>query len=164
MWRNIVEPDRPHIIWRIRIACCLPKATDTHSEFVILLFHDNNGAANASQCYIILTLPVLLRLYITSGSSCGDMHKFFRPPSVFVHPPLALVGNWNSRGVCVLQWHKVHTKYRENGFFVLKANHTHTHTHTQYGEIISLLVCLKEINRHSFSRYTYIYEYFGYWH
>ena len=23
-------------IWRMRIACCIPKATDTHSEYVIL--------------------------------------------------------------------------------------------------------------------------------
>jgi hypothetical protein len=77
MWKNVVEPDRSHIIWRIRIACCLPKATDTHSEFVILLFHDNNGEANASQCVVILTLPVLLRLHTTNGSGCGDMHMFF---------------------------------------------------------------------------------------
>ena len=93
MCKNIVEPDRPHIIWRISVACCIPKATETYSEFVILLLHGNNGEANASQCYIIFPLPVLSRLYITSGSSCGDRHKFFRPPFVFVHPPLALVGN-----------------------------------------------------------------------
>ena len=62
MRENIVDPGRPHIIWRIRIACCIPKATDTHSKFVILLFHDNNGETNASHCYVILTLPVLLRL------------------------------------------------------------------------------------------------------
>ena len=133
MWENTVEPDRPHTMRRIRHACCIPKATDTHAEFVILLFNGNNGEKNASECYVILTLPVLLRLYITSGSSCGDMHKFFRPPFVFVHPPLALVGNWNSRGVCVLQWHNVHTKSRANWLVVLKANrntHTHTHAHT----------------------------------
>ena len=38
MWKNIVGPDRPHrTIWRIRIACCIPKATNTHSECVILI-------------------------------------------------------------------------------------------------------------------------------
>ena len=40
-----------------------------------------------------------------------------------------------------MQWHNVHTKSRENGLVVLKANRN---THTQYGEIISLLFCLKE--------------------
>jgi hypothetical protein len=34
MWKNIVEPVRPQIIWRMRIACQLTKATDIHSEFV----------------------------------------------------------------------------------------------------------------------------------
>ena len=39
MWKNIVEPEgRPQMtIWRIRISRCVPKATNTHSEYVILL-------------------------------------------------------------------------------------------------------------------------------
>ena len=31
-----------NIIRRMRIACWVSKATDTHSECVLLLFHDNN--------------------------------------------------------------------------------------------------------------------------
>jgi hypothetical protein len=35
-------------------------ATDTHSEYVVvLLFHGNNGYANASKLYVIRALPVL---------------------------------------------------------------------------------------------------------
>ena len=38
MWKNTVEPDRPQMtIWRIRIACCLPTARDTHSGYVIFI-------------------------------------------------------------------------------------------------------------------------------
>jgi len=38
MWKNIVEPDRTQMtIWRMRIACWIPKATNTHSEYVILI-------------------------------------------------------------------------------------------------------------------------------
>jgi len=38
MWKNMVEPDRPRmIIWRMRIECCINKATNTHSEYVILI-------------------------------------------------------------------------------------------------------------------------------
>jgi len=38
MWRNMVEPDRPQMtIWRRCIACCIPNATNTHSEYAILL-------------------------------------------------------------------------------------------------------------------------------
>ena len=38
MWENIIDPGRPQMtIWRMRIACWIPKATNTHSEFVILI-------------------------------------------------------------------------------------------------------------------------------
>jgi hypothetical protein len=38
MWKNIVEPDRPQMaIWRMNIACWVPKATDTHTEYVIFI-------------------------------------------------------------------------------------------------------------------------------
>jgi len=37
-WKNIVESDRPQMtIWRMRIAYWVPKATNTHSEYVILI-------------------------------------------------------------------------------------------------------------------------------
>jgi len=32
MWKNLVEPERQMTIRRMRIACWIPKATDTHSE------------------------------------------------------------------------------------------------------------------------------------
>jgi hypothetical protein len=39
MWKNIVEPDRRQLtIWRMRIACWITKAIDTHSEYVIVVF------------------------------------------------------------------------------------------------------------------------------
>jgi len=39
MWKNIAEPDRPQMtIRRMRIACWIPKATDTQSKYVIMLF------------------------------------------------------------------------------------------------------------------------------
>jgi len=38
MWKNTVEPDRPQmIIWRMCTACWIPKATNTLSEYVILI-------------------------------------------------------------------------------------------------------------------------------
>ena len=37
-WQNIVEPGRPEMtIRRIRIACWIPKATNTHSEYIIFV-------------------------------------------------------------------------------------------------------------------------------
>jgi hypothetical protein len=37
MWKNAVEPDRPQTTWRMRIACWITKATNTHTEYVILI-------------------------------------------------------------------------------------------------------------------------------
>ena len=38
MWKNIVEPRRPQItIWRMRIACWVTKATDTPSQYIMLI-------------------------------------------------------------------------------------------------------------------------------
>ena len=37
MWKTIVQPDRPQTTIRcVRIACWIPKATNTHSKYVIL--------------------------------------------------------------------------------------------------------------------------------
>ena len=45
MWKNIVERDRPQMtIWRMCIAWWIPKATNTHLEYVLLIAcHCNNG-------------------------------------------------------------------------------------------------------------------------
>jgi hypothetical protein len=38
MWENIVELSRPLMtIWNMRCACWITKATNTHSEYVILI-------------------------------------------------------------------------------------------------------------------------------
>jgi len=39
MCKNVVELGRPQmtIIWRMRIGCSITKATDTHSEYLILI-------------------------------------------------------------------------------------------------------------------------------
>jgi hypothetical protein len=38
MWKNLAEWGRQQVtIWRMRIACWIPKATDTDSEYVILI-------------------------------------------------------------------------------------------------------------------------------
>jgi hypothetical protein len=48
MWKNVVQPGRPHTaIRRTRFAYRISKATDPHSEYVILvLFPYISGYAN----------------------------------------------------------------------------------------------------------------------
>jgi len=67
MWKNIVVPGLPQTtIRRMRIACWLHEATDTHSEYVTLIayFHYNDGCTNTSQCYVIRTLRVLITSFV----------------------------------------------------------------------------------------------------
>jgi hypothetical protein len=38
IWKIMVDPDRTQMaIWRMRFACWIPKATDRHSEYVIII-------------------------------------------------------------------------------------------------------------------------------
>ena len=58
----MVEPDRPHdnIIQRMRFACWITKATDTHSEYVILIaFPRQQWLRERSSMLRYSTLPVL---------------------------------------------------------------------------------------------------------
>jgi hypothetical protein len=49
IWWHMATND--NVIWCMHFACWITKATNTHSEYVILLFHVNNDFANVSQCY-----------------------------------------------------------------------------------------------------------------
>jgi hypothetical protein len=64
MWKNSVEAVRPQMtVWRMRIACWIPKATNTHLQYIILmLFHCSSGCTSVPQCYVIRTLPGLFLL------------------------------------------------------------------------------------------------------
>ena len=51
----------------MQIACWVIKAADTHSEYVMLtvsfflfFFHGKRGYTNEPQCYVMLTLPVMV--------------------------------------------------------------------------------------------------------
>jgi len=59
MWKNMVERGRSQMtIWHMRVACWIPKAKDTHSEYVIrfLLFNCNNGLHQRASilCYTFI--------------------------------------------------------------------------------------------------------------
>jgi len=64
MWKNIVERGRPQMaIWRMRIACWIPKAADRHSEYVILIALPlQQWLQRTPQYYVTHTLAVLFLL------------------------------------------------------------------------------------------------------
>ena len=59
-------------MWHMRIASWMTKATNTHSEYVILffflLFYSNNGSRNAPQCYVISTLFIIIVPCLTENN------------------------------------------------------------------------------------------------
>ena len=97
MSKNTVQPDREHMtIWRMRIACCIPKATNIHSQYAILIFfpHCNNGYANASQCYLVRTFPVLFKfqyLFFSLRSSIICLRRLPRVPVPSIFPSMTCV-------------------------------------------------------------------------
>jgi len=57
---STVQATDGSMIRHVNFGCCISKATEAHSEYVILLFCGNNDHANAPQCYVIRTLTVSL--------------------------------------------------------------------------------------------------------
>jgi hypothetical protein len=54
IWKNMVQPDRPQLtIWPMRIACSIPKATNTRSEYVILFLRDMHISCLVTLSFII---------------------------------------------------------------------------------------------------------------
>ena len=52
------KSDRPQMtIWCMRIACWIPRVTNTYCEYV-MVFHCNSGCMNGSQCYMYVACPV----------------------------------------------------------------------------------------------------------
>jgi hypothetical protein len=62
MWKNCVEPGGLRMtIRRMRVSRRVPKATNTHYEYVILFFHCHNSCTNVPQCYTYIAYIVNLK-------------------------------------------------------------------------------------------------------
>jgi len=75
MLKNVIVPGRPQMtIWGMSIACCIPKATNTHTQNMeyLLLFQGNNGYTKAPECYVICRLLVLLNIFLFKDLNPGD--------------------------------------------------------------------------------------------
>jgi hypothetical protein len=81
MWKNIVERGRPQMtIRRMRIACWVPKATNTLSEYVTLISSRcNNCFTNAPHCYFIRAILVLLCVSVINKRAEDLQYNTFRP-------------------------------------------------------------------------------------
>ena len=97
LWRNVEKYGRTrqatdvNIIQRMRITCWIPKATDSHSEYVVLL-HCSSGCTNVPHCNV--ACPVLCICKHVSGQNCGLCHgRFLAQPFLFIIP-------WSFGAVC----------------------------------------------------------------
>jgi len=76
-----VERGGPQMaIWRMRITCWIPKATDTHSEYVTysLFFHCNNGCKNAPHCNVYTYIACLVDLVVIIRVVGFKLAMFFK--------------------------------------------------------------------------------------
>jgi hypothetical protein len=77
--KNMIEPQKSvdNIIWRMRFAFWINKATNTRSEYVIfMVFHDKNGYANATQCSVYMHVACLLSNTIIAKFKETTRHFF----------------------------------------------------------------------------------------
>jgi len=64
----MVVPERPQLtVWRMRIACWIPKATNSHSEYVILIafplqqwLHESSSTLHYTYIVCLVTLNIRL--------------------------------------------------------------------------------------------------------
>ena len=88
MWKNIVERGRLQMtIWRMRVAFKVTKATNTHSEYVIL--HCFSTTPTVARTHLRATLYAHCLSCFGSTSSSVQRHILpLRPPPIS-HPPAA---------------------------------------------------------------------------
>jgi hypothetical protein len=80
MWKNVVEPNRPRItIRRMRFACWVPKATNSHSGYVIMY---NTYRISPATMVARTSLNVTLYVYWLSNKitvkHVSQIHLYFK--------------------------------------------------------------------------------------
>jgi len=76
MWKHLVERGRPHFTkWRMRFACWIPKATNSHPEYVTIvafplqrLLHDSASVL----CYTYIALLLSVHVFPTRLQSINS--------------------------------------------------------------------------------------------
>ena len=112
MWKHIVERCWPRMtIWRMRTACWITKARQTHSQYVIMLFHCSNGCTNAPLCYTDTYIAYLAEF------RCRKKFETHREKQISVR---RYSGNYSKRVACDDRWSHG-SKYKTAPVHVRKA-------------------------------------------
>jgi hypothetical protein len=91
MWKNIVEPDSSQTtIWRMRIACWIPKATNTHSWYVILTafplqqwLHERTSMLRYTTMSILFVCHTLSNMFRQIRPSSGVTRIKIKHPQLY---------------------------------------------------------------------------------
>ena len=107
IWKNTGERGRPQMtIWRMRIAYSIPKATNTHSEYVILTAFPLQQRLHKRASMLRYTYIVCL--FRLSQRYCSGFHSFWKRFSVAewsvttFREPLRIHLAWHRAVVCSL--------------------------------------------------------------
>jgi len=86
IWKNTVERGRPQIkIWHMRIACWIPKATNTHSEYVILITFPQQQWLHESASMLCYTYIARLPGTRHHGDMNHEPRSIFRTQNIRHH-------------------------------------------------------------------------------
>ena len=104
IWKNIVKPDRLQMTTRrLRVACWISKATNTHSEYVILIsFPLQQWLQNSPQCCVLRTvLGSCIHLRPYGRNSFCPYGRKFSELQYYIHADIDFLGSWLCK---VCQW------------------------------------------------------------
>ena len=75
MWKNTGDGHNPHTtVWRMRIACWIPKATIAHSEYVILIAFPLRRWLCERALMLLYTYNAYLVIVQSQYRYCGMVH------------------------------------------------------------------------------------------
>jgi hypothetical protein len=88
MSKNTVEPGRPQMtIWRMRVACWVPTATKTHSEYVTLIALPRQQWLHERATMIhCMYIPCLVNVVHLTYNVCFYLRACFREAAVRLYP------------------------------------------------------------------------------
>ena len=101
VWKNIVDPGRTQMtVWRMRIACRIPKSTNTHSEYVIRTlvfpFHYKNVLQeHASILHYMYNAGLAFICFVQC--TYGLQRSPSKPGKRFLY--ITKISGWNKRSV-----------------------------------------------------------------
>jgi hypothetical protein len=112
IWKNTVQPHRPKMtIWRMRIACRIPKATNTLSEYVIRI------------AFFTATMVTLTSLFVTSCLYCLSYYSSYRPEQIC--DPVDTQGCFLSIKMAAACWQLTSIQCRDSeGMMLYQRSHT----------------------------------------